>query len=162
MTANPSGWCSSGTESREVHCRAPTVCALTDTGPLRPVNEDRVYVSARGDLLIVADGLGGHAAGEVASRLAVDTLRDHLETTVLAATPPGEGAIGPALAAGFQAAHQAVLAAAAAQTERRGMGTTLLAAVCRGADLYLAHVGSLAHLTRRRGAGATRRAAGGL
>jgi len=141
MNGSPSGWRSSGLKSREVHCRAPTLCALTDTGPLRPINEDCVYVSAHGELLIIADGLGGHAAGEVASALAVVTLRDHLETTVLTESAPTGADLLPALAAGFQAAHRAVLDAAAARPEWRGMGTTLLAAVCRGADLYLAHVG---------------------
>lgn len=97
---------------------SPTVfAAVTHVGRVRANNEDAW--GSGDELWVVADGMGGHAGGEVASRLAVDTL--------LAAAPDDEDALGHA----FAAAHHAVVDAAT--DELAGMGTTLVAAT-RGAD----------------------------
>ncbi|MDP8938586.1 MAG: serine/threonine protein phosphatase, partial [Actinomycetota bacterium] len=88
--------------------------AATDVGRVRQINEDR-YLADEG-LFAVADGVGGHQAGEVAAQTSVDTLRtaftDH----------SAEGLVQAVLAA-----NQAVWDLAQSNSEKRGMGTTLTA-----------------------------------
>ena len=92
---------------------SPTVfSAVTHVGRVRANNEDAW--GAGDELWVVADGMGGHAGGEIASRLAVDT--------VLAATPADETSLREA----FAAAHQAVVDASV--NDLVGMGTTLVVA----------------------------------
>ncbi|WP_027460551.1 PP2C family protein-serine/threonine phosphatase [Deinococcus murrayi] len=114
---------------------------LTDVGRQRHVNQDAALALdlPRGGLYAVADGMGGHAAGELAANLALDSLSQHyLES---------RGAPPERLAGAVQAANLAVLRHAVG--EYAGMGTTLLALlVDRGAAL-IAHVGdSRAYLLR--------------
>ncbi len=122
----------------------------TDTGAVRPHNEDYVaYIApqnadpaaARGSLMLVADGMGGHAAGEVASALAVETVRrvyyEH------------SGPVSQVLASAFLAANRAILSWAENNPECKGMGTTCTAVAVRNGDAWLAHVGdSRAYLLR--------------
>lgn len=103
--------------------------ALTDIGRVRTHNEDSVL--AQPPLFVVADGLGGHEAGEVASSIAVETLRDH--------APRRPDA--PALARAVKAANRAVLRAAKEGVGRVGMGTTMTAAIVEGTRVAIAHVG---------------------
>ncbi len=112
----------------------------SDIGLNREDNEDSAYAGAR--LLAVADGLGGHAGGEVASAAAIEALRP-LDTDV----PAGE-----LLGALEHAVHQASGALrdlAEADPALRGMGTTLTAILWSGAQLGLVHIGdSRAYLLR--------------
>jgi protein phosphatase len=116
---------------------------LTDTGPARESNEDcAAYAIPRppdprseiGMLALVADGMGGHAAGEVASAMAADII---LRTYY--ATPGGDrhGALRQA----FQDANRRIHAVAAADPACRGMGTTCTALALLGRRAYVAHVG---------------------
>jgi serine/threonine protein phosphatase PrpC len=118
---------------------------VTDIGRQRETNEDSCVVAPLGGgamLLAVADGMGGHQGGEVASRLAVQSLLDGLATP--SARPWRER-----LLAGVLAAHELICDEAAAKETLLGMGTTLTAAVVDGRRLVWAHVGdSRAYLWR--------------
>lgn len=102
--------------------------ADTAVGQVRGHNEDAVLCCPDLGLWAVADGMGGHRRGEVASALALQALRSAC-------------AEGADLSAAVHAANTAVLAAAEADADCRGMGTTLVAVQCRGADFQIAWVG---------------------
>ena len=115
---------------------------VTHTGLVRPNNEDAFLAEPAMGLFAVADGMGGHRAGEVASRQAMENLRRYFRRPEPA--DPGE-----ALAAAFSAVNASILAAASAKRAWRGMGTTCTACLVRGDDLWVAHVGdSRAYLVR--------------
>ena len=116
------------------------VAYRTEVGHVRTRNEDAVLARPERGLLAVADGLGGHPAGDVASLTAVRALD---------VSDVGSGADGDHLVAAARAAHEAVLAAAADHPERHGMGTTLVLAVVDGQSAQVVHVGdSRAYLLR--------------
>ena len=111
----------------------------TDVGLKRNSNQDFVYASDQKvgrlpSLLIVADGMGGHAAGDLASRVCVETAVSSIEGS-------GETETIPILAEAVQKANRAVLKKAAEKPEYAGMGTTIVAAVIDGNTLYVANVG---------------------
>jgi protein phosphatase len=123
---------------------------LTDRGQVRTDNEDAVYLEpagshearARGLLCIVADGMGGYAAGEVASRMAVQAVRNRYYAG-------SSTFIVDALRIAIEGANQDVWQAAQRQPETTGMGCTLTAVVILGVDLVVGHVGdSRAYLLR--------------
>lgn len=106
-----------------------TYSGLTDIGRVRTHNEDSVLVEP--PLFAVADGLGGHEAGEVASGIAVEALRQ------AAPAQPDPKALGRAV----REANRAVIKAAREGRGREGMGTTLTVAVVKGLHVAVAHVG---------------------
>jgi protein phosphatase len=117
--------------------------SLTDIGCVRENNEDSYGYhepvadgdfAAKGWLLVVADGMGGHSGGEVASQMAVDTIRE----AYAASRQPDPAA---ALLEAFKAANQAVYDASRQNPRLRGMGTTCTALVLKGDRAYFAHVG---------------------
>ena len=123
----------------------------TDVGRKRGHNEDYVDAfsppdpdarSKKGDLFVIADGMGGHQAGEVASQTAVETIsRDYY------ADPEEE--IARSIVRAIQRANAAIHQHAQESPSRAGMGTTVVAAVVRGQELCLANVGdSRAYLVR--------------
>jgi protein phosphatase len=99
-------------------------------------------------VLCVCDGMGGAAAGDVASRIACDTMVQ----TLLAAPPAADhGSIHNALLHGIGAANRAIAAHAEAYPEKRGMGSTMTTAYVGGAEAHLVHIGdSRAYLRRGR------------
>ncbi|XLE19996.1 protein phosphatase 2C domain-containing protein [Deinococcus radiomollis] len=114
---------------------------LTDVGRQRSINQDAGLILdlPRGGLFAVADGMGGHAAGELAANLALDTLSSSFLN--------GRGLAPERLAAAVQEANLAVLRSAVG--EYVGMGTTLVAMVIDRAAALIAHVGdSRAYLLR--------------
>jgi len=123
----------------------------TDTGRLRPNNEDCFAVDDALSLFLVADGMGGHAAGEVASRTAVDTV--HQEVRRLVHSPAGRREpfrADAVLNTAFLRANAVIQESADGDPDRRGMGTTLTALWCPGDQLVLAHVGdSRAYMLRK-------------
>jgi PPM family protein phosphatase len=110
--------------------------AATDTGRRRDQNEDAYLLDLERRLLVVADGLGGHAAGEIASQVAVETISERLTTERLANEPAA------AIAGALQAAHRQVLEAMRQDSARAGMGTTLVVAyVDEDRHVTVGHVG---------------------
>ena len=120
--------------------------SLTDVGNVREHNEDSVLVAP--PLFVVADGMGGHEAGEVASAIAVETMREFAPRTSDA----------DALAEAVRQANAAVLKGAEDGRGRPGMGTTMTAALVLDDEVivaqvgdsraYLLHNGSLKQVTR--------------
>ncbi|HEY5516818.1 MAG TPA: Stp1/IreP family PP2C-type Ser/Thr phosphatase [Coriobacteriia bacterium] len=107
----------------------PGVGALTDPGLTRPQNEDSMLVEP--PLYAVADGMGGHRAGEVASRVALEELLANAPRSI----------DSKALARAVRAANRAVIDSAEKTRTRSGMGTTLTAAMVDGTHIAIAHVG---------------------
>jgi serine/threonine protein phosphatase PrpC/CRP-like cAMP-binding protein len=120
--------------------------ATTDVGRLRDHNEDNYLVDKKLCLFVVADGMGGHAAGEVASALAVrmvhEDLRRERETIEAAGKSRGGGrTILQLLEQAVQRACAKIHDEARLDAEKRGMGTTLSALLVAGSHGYIAHVG---------------------
>ena len=113
-----------------------TACALTDVGLRRSNNEDCVFADCESGLFIVADGMGGHAAGEVASAMAVDTICNQFPP--LAASPVDAATC---LQDAFINASRNIRQVAISDETKRGMGTTLSVLYIDGETAQLAHVG---------------------
>jgi len=119
----------------------PEVSLLTDKGCKRPINEDSgtiIYANngaetTRGLLVVVADGMGGHEAGEVASQLATETIAN--------VYPAAEGTPGQALEEAFRQAHQSIFRHAQENQKLKGMGSTCTALAIVGKEAWAAHVG---------------------
>jgi len=119
----------------------------TDTGSVRTNNEDRILVDEKHGIFLLADGMGGHNAGEIASDLAVkeaysfilkEMPRDADEQVIL-------GIMEDALCY----SHHAVQAKAATDVQLNGMGTTLVELYIQGSNAYICHAGdSRAYLFR--------------
>ncbi|HFD40628.1 MAG TPA: Stp1/IreP family PP2C-type Ser/Thr phosphatase [Anaerolineae bacterium] len=126
----------------------------TDPGPVRELNEDTVTCFVpedpvkrrrKGAIFLVADGMGGHQAGEVASKLAV-------ERVIHEYYADNRHRPGDSLVRAVKIANQAVYALAQADPSKAGMGTTMVAAVIRGRRVYIANVGdSRAYLINSQG-----------
>ena len=129
---------------------------LTDVGKKRKHNEDAYALEETEGLFIVADGMGGHAAGEVAAKITVETIGEFIATT-----RQKEEATWPfkynhelqfnsnRLAIAIEKANERVMSAVAAQPWLKGMGTTVVAGLLNEKVLSLAHVGdSRAYLYR--------------
>jgi PPM family protein phosphatase len=119
------------------------IAGLTDPGQIREMNEDHWahQTLGVGELLMVADGMGGHRAGEVASSLATAALLSSMQE--LNGTPP------ETLPRAMQRSNFAVYQQSARRAESRGMGTTMTAVVVDGNAAVVGHVGdSRAYLIR--------------
>ncbi len=113
---------------------------LTDIGIKRSTNQDFVYASDQPvgklpNLFIVADGMGGHNAGDMASRCTVETMVDYITEST------GEERPIPILEAAVMTANRRVFEQAQSDRSLEGMGTTLVAATVVGGCLYVANVG---------------------
>jgi protein phosphatase len=115
------------------------VSSLSDVGCVRDNNEDSIGVfphddPAKGTLLIVADGMGGAAAGEVASRLAVERVREGYFRS-------DERSPAIALRTALESANASILEKARTDRRLAGMGTTCTAVAVIGRELWFAHIG---------------------
>jgi serine/threonine protein phosphatase PrpC len=119
---------------------------VTDRGRVRPTNEDCYGIDEDLRLCIVADGMGGHNAGEVASSMAVQAIIKCVRSaTVDSPWPygfdPNISPTGNLLATAVHVANQQVFDAASATPSYAGMGTTIVAVQIRKGVLSIAHAG---------------------
>jgi serine/threonine protein phosphatase PrpC len=129
---------------------------LTDTGRVREHNEDMIAVDGELGLIVLADGMGGYNAGEVASGIAVKTVfnlvREAVEVQDLSVPDPGTGLSRPSiiLRDAIQRANKIIYQTAKSQAQCEGMGTTVVAALFYDNHISVAHVGD-SRLYRLRG-----------
>jgi len=118
------------------------VAVATDVGNVRQYNEDSIAVDVENGILALADGMGGHRAGEVASRMATERVVAELASpaTGMRADADPRGTM-LAVERSINRANEAIFAAARADAKYGGMGTTLALAVFRGGRVTWAHVG---------------------
>ena len=125
---------------------AVEVAGKTDVGCVRANNEDNFGYDSRYGIFVVCDGMGGQAAGEVASKMGVDILLDYFRNEPAApesqlVNGQGGSAGARSLANAIQLANRTIYRAGQEQNGRSGMGSTIVAAVVRGNSLAIAHVG---------------------
>jgi PPM family protein phosphatase len=121
-----------------------TAAARSDVGMRRTANEDAYALAPALGLYLVADGMGGHVAGQLASRLAAEQMVEGLERVA-----DRDATLTEKLRYCVAAANHHVYATAQDKPEVAGMGTTLVAVLAGGGRLALAHVGdSRAYLVR--------------
>ncbi len=122
--------------------------AISDVGRKRKGNEDSVFVNAEQNLYVVADGMGGHAAGEIASRVAVEAINEFIcltgtdqDITWPFGLDQSISFDGNRLKSAIQYANRKVLEATREKKEYLGMATTVVAVLVDGKTANLAHVG---------------------
>ncbi|MDC8001923.1 protein phosphatase 2C domain-containing protein [Aequorivita todarodis] len=116
------------------------VYAVSETGPVRDHNEDSIAFSfpendKKSLIAVVADGMGGHKAGEVASKMACDLLLDYCVTNWKQQAPE------TLLQNAFLEAHQNIIAAGNSNSEQKGMGTTATSVIIQQDIFYIGHIG---------------------
>ena len=126
---------------------------VTDKGRVRQINEDCFVIDEPLRLCVIADGMGGHNAGEVAARMAVDAVVDQIRQATSSACSaeetgawpfgfePALSKAGNLLRTAIHIANVQVLETSVADEEYSGMGTTIVAALLVGNRLSVAHVG---------------------
>lgn len=128
---------------------------LTDIGRNRDNNEDNFYISEKEPLCVVADGMGGHSSGEVASALAIRTIREYYERSRTEVDPDlrsrmpdwpfkrraPEHAEQKRLVQAVLLANDVVHSYAQKRPQLKGMGTTIVCAYFIGTGMYLVHIG---------------------
>ncbi len=124
------------------------VAGQTNVGMKRAHNEDNFSIMEENGLYVVADGMGGHASGEVASKMAVDSLRDFFATTQNdpERTWPykmdrSKGYEENRLITGIKLANLRIYESAQRDAKQRGMGTTIVTMFAVQDGVYVAHVG---------------------
>lgn len=123
--------------------------ALSDMGRLRNNNEDSVLAVPEHGVVVLADGMGGHNAGEVASRMAVTLIAEQLGEWLPDNSDASMRELRRAMAVGVDAANRSIFEAANTNADYHGMGTTLVLAVVHQGEMVLGHAGdSRAYLWR--------------
>ena len=111
-------------------------CGLSDVGRSRNHNEDHFEIVGDGRLCVVADGMGGHGHGDLASRIAVEAILEHLGSP-----EGGPGELSKLLEVAINNAHHRLLERVAADEELLGMGTTTVVMLVGEGAAVVAHVG---------------------
>lgn len=126
------------------------ICACSDVGKIRDINQDAYYYIEDDKLpiFIVADGMGGHKAGEVASNLAISTIIRHYESSKQKILNK-EMFIPQFLNESVELANDNLIEEASGDDELKGMGTTVTMCLILDNEVYIGHVGdSRAYLLR--------------
>ena len=120
----------------------------TDVGRKRRFNEDAFAIDLELGLLALADGMGGHAAGEVASGIAIESIREFISRTSRKGEIPSPHLLDEGLShsavrllAAVQLANDRIFKSIESHEEQRGMGTTLVAVLSQEDTACIAHVG---------------------
>lgn len=108
---------------------------LTDVGQVRKSNQDSIYLDAKANFFMVADGMGGHNGGDIASALAVQKTPEYIMEKQ--ADLPSEELMSNAI----QYANTAIYQKGKAHPELKGMGTTIVSLYFKGPTLYVGNVG---------------------
>lgn len=117
-------------------------CALTDVGQLRANNEDAVWVDGARGLAILADGMGGYNAGEVASAIAVERIGDELGQWLdTMDSDASMDSLAHAAERCVESVNRAIFETANTNSACAGMGTTVVLAVARDRQLLIGHIG---------------------
>jgi len=128
---------------RRISAPSSSLCGATDIGKRRRKNEDEYYLSPDCKLWIVADGMGGHAAGDVASALTIQAIAEAMDPSGPHVFSGAEAGIGDRLVEAFTAAQNRVSDHSLSEPECNGMGSTVIAGFVDGEDLYVCHVGDV-------------------
>ena len=138
-TAEFDHWLPVSEETPGRRLSAPTrrLCGVTDAGKIRNNNEDQYFLSDEGTFWIVADGMGGHNAGEVASALTIEAIVESMSSTA-----KYERARDRLLKA-FGAAQNSVSGRSHQDEACSGMGSTAIAGLVDGEELNVCHVGDV-------------------
>jgi PPM family protein phosphatase len=123
-----------------------TSCGITDVGLKRGHNEDNYLINEELNLFVVADGMGGHAGGEYASAIAVNTVEEIVSS--MAVTAEGEQTTTDPveltrqkLSHAIRLSGRRIFEKAKEQTEFHGMGTTVVVVLVENGNAFVAHVG---------------------
>jgi protein phosphatase len=120
------------------------IAAVTDTGKVRNINEDNFSIAEPLGLFMVADGLGGHNAGEVASKMAIEVIKNHMknnESPLVREYKKEFSQDTNRILSGIRLANSAIYNAAQKNIEQQGMGTTVSSILINNNVMTLAHVG---------------------
>ncbi|MDI6604654.1 MAG: Stp1/IreP family PP2C-type Ser/Thr phosphatase [Thermoanaerobacteraceae bacterium] len=126
------------------------VVALTDTGNVRKNNEDSYYISDNNDLhlAIVADGMGGHNGGEIASKYAIDSVHEYFKKNYMSLNKNPDS-IKEFIENSIRYANEMVFNKAFSNNDLTGMGTTLTLLLLEQGFYFIGHIGdSRAYLIR--------------
>ena len=119
------------------------IAAFTDTGLARDHNEDCVGYDIKSGIAVLADGMGGHQGGEIASRMAVEQVLRQLKYLLLEQSdrPITSSQMLDLVSNTILDSNRKIFEASEELSSRHGMGTTVVAAVVEGSHLYAGHVG---------------------
>ncbi|MFZ5966319.1 MAG: Stp1/IreP family PP2C-type Ser/Thr phosphatase [Bacillota bacterium] len=113
---------------------------ISDIGKIRDINEDAFYVSDKINLFMVADGMGGHNAGEVASNIAINTISTYIEEKIQNQKNTTTESVHAILKKAVLDANKQIYAKANEDVDCQGMGTTLTLGLLLQ-KLYIGHIG---------------------
>lgn len=115
------------------------VASGTDTGRARDHNEDNIMVDDRRNIFLLADGMGGHKAGEMASKMAIEIVYESLKNDLADAMSPRD--VTDVMQESVLSAHEVIKLSSSQDFSYSGMGTTLIAAFARANIFHICHVG---------------------